>query len=108
MTFWNTVIRFERSKVTPGIGLRNALGVALPLVVGAAIGQPSGGLLVAIGALNVSYSDGVEPYRQRARRMLAATCFGALAVGIGGLLGREHLLLVLFTALFAFMSSLLH
>jgi hypothetical protein len=75
------------------------LGVALPLIVGAAIGQTSGGLLAAIGALNVSYSDGVEPYRQRARRMLAASCFGALAVGAGGLLGREHLMLIALTAL---------
>jgi len=102
VTFWNTVIRFERSKVTPWIGLRNALGVALPLIVGVAIGETAGGLMTAIGALNVSYSDGVEPYRQRARRMLAASCFGALAVGAGGLLGREHLLPVPLIALCAF------
>jgi uncharacterized membrane protein YccC len=102
VTFWNTVIRFERSKVTPWIGLRNALGVALPLIVGVAIGESAGGLMTAIGALNVSYSDGVEPYRERARRMLAASCFGALAVGAGGLLGREHLLPVPLIALCAF------
>ncbi len=102
MTFWNTVIRFERSKVTPWIGLRNALGVALPLIVGAAIGETAGGLMTAIGALNVSYSDGVEPYPQRARRMLAACCFGALAVGAGGVLGREHLLPVPLAAVCAF------
>jgi len=107
VTLWNTVIRFDRSKVTPWIGVRNALGVALPLTVGAAIGQTAGGLLAAIGALNVSYSDGVEPYRQRARRMLAATCFGALAVGAGGLLGREHLLLILFTAVCAFAAGMM-
>jgi uncharacterized membrane protein YccC len=107
VTFWNTVIRFDRSKVSPLIGLRNALGVALPLTVGAAIGQTAGGLLAAIGALNVSYSDGVEPYRQRARRMLAATCFGALAVGAGGLLGREPLLLILVTALCAFAAGMM-
>jgi uncharacterized membrane protein YccC len=107
VTFWNTVIRFESSKVTPWIGLRNALGVALPLTVGAAVGQTAGGLMAAIGALNVSYSDGVEPYRQRARRMLAATCFGALAVGAGGLLGREHLLLILLTALCAFAAGMM-
>jgi uncharacterized membrane protein YccC len=102
VTFWNTVIRFERSKVTPWIGLRNALGVAVPLIVGVAIGETAGGLMTAIGALNVSYSDGVEPYRQRARRMLAASCFGALAVGAGGVLGREHLLPVPLIALCAF------
>ena len=107
MTFWNTVIRFERSKVTPWIGLRNALGVALPLIVGAAIGQTAGGLLTAVGALNVSYSDGVEPYRQRARRMLAASCFGALAVGAGGLLSRDHLLPVPLAAVCAFAAGMM-
>jgi uncharacterized membrane protein YccC len=107
VTFWNTVIRFEASKVTPWIGLRNALGVALPLIVGTAIGHPAGGLLMAVGALNVSYSDGVEPYRQRARRMLGATCFGALAVGAGGLLGRDHLLLVALAALCAFAAGMM-
>jgi uncharacterized membrane protein YccC len=107
VTFWNTVIRFERSKVTPWIGLRNALGVALPLIVGAAIGQTAGGLMTAIGALNVSYSDGVEPYRQRARRMLAASCFGALAVGAGGLLSRDHLLPVPLAAMCAFAAGMM-
>src|SRR5580693_10583618 len=58
--------------------------------------------MTAIGALNVSYSDGVEPYRERARRMLAASCFGALAVGAGGVLGREHLLPIPLIALCAF------
>jgi uncharacterized membrane protein YccC len=107
VTFWNTVIRFERSKVTPWIGLRNALGVALPLIVGAAIGQTAGGLMTAIGALNVSYSDGVEPYRQRAWRMLAASCFGALAVGAGGLLSRDHLLPVPLAAVCAFAAGMM-
>jgi uncharacterized membrane protein YccC len=107
VTFWNTVIRFERSKVTPWIGLRNALGVALPLIVGVAIGQTAGGLLAAVGALNVSYSDGVEPYRQRAWRMLAASCFGALAVGAGGLLSRDHLLPVPLAAVCAFAAGMM-
>jgi uncharacterized membrane protein YccC len=107
VTLWHTVIRFERSKVNPWIGLRNSLGIALPLILGAALGQMAGGLLMAIGALNVSYSDGVEPYRQRARRMLGATCFGALAVGAGGLLGREHLLLVALAALCAFAAGMM-
>jgi uncharacterized membrane protein YccC len=107
VTFWNTVIRFERSKVTPWIGLRNALGVALPLIVGVAIGETAGGLMTAIGALNVSYSDGVEPYRQRARRMLAASCFGALAVGAGGVLSRDHLLPIPLAAVCAFAAGMM-
>ena len=107
MTFWNTVIRFERSKVTPWIGLRNALGVAVPLIVGVATGETAGGLMMAVGALNVSYSDGVEPYRQRAWRMLAASCFGALAVGAGGLLSSDHLLPIPLAAVCAFAAGMM-
>jgi uncharacterized membrane protein YccC len=107
MVFWNTLIRFEKSKVIPSIALRNMLGVALPLVTGVAIGRTSAGLLAAIGALNVSYSDGPEPYPQRARRMAASTLCCALAVGAGGLLGREHLLLILLAGACAFVTGIM-
>ena len=76
-------------------------------MVGVAIGQTSGGLLASIGALNVSYSDAPEPYRVRARRMLAATCCCAFAVGAGGLLGREHLALILLAGLCAFLTGMM-
>lgn len=107
MIFWNTLVRFEKSKVIPWIALRNTVGVALPLIVGSAIGRLSGGLLAAVGALNVSYSDGPEPYPQRARRMLVSTCCCALAVAAGGLLGREHLLLILLAGLSAFVAGMM-
>ena len=107
MIFWHTLVRFDKSKVIPFIALRNAVGVALPLVIGAAIGQTPAGLLAAIGALNVSYSDGTQPYRPRARRMLASTCCCAFAVAAGGLLGREHLLLILLAGLAAFITGMM-
>jgi uncharacterized membrane protein YccC len=107
LIFWNTLVRFEKAKVIPWIALRNTVGVALPLIVGAGIGRLSGGLLAAVGALNVSYSDGPEPYPQRARRMLVSTCCCALAVAAGGLLGREHLLLILLVGLSAFVAGMM-
>jgi len=107
LIFWNTLVRFEKSKIIPWIALRNTLGVALPLVVGAAIGRTAPGLIAAIGAMNVSYSDGHEPYPQRARRMMVAACCCALAVAAGGLLGREHLLLILLAGLFAFAAGMM-
>jgi uncharacterized membrane protein YccC len=107
LIFWNTLVRYEKSKVIPWIALRNTLGVALPLIVGVSIGRMPAGLLAAIGALNVSYSDGPEPYPQRARRMLLSTCCCALAVAAGGLLGREHLLLILLAGLCAFAAGMM-
>jgi hypothetical protein len=42
------------------MALRNALGVGLPLAAGAAPGDAGGALIVSIGALNVSFSDGSD------------------------------------------------
>ena len=107
MIFWNTLVRFEKSKVIPWIALRNTIGVTLPLIIGVVMGRASAGLLVAIGSLNVSYSDGPEPYPVRARRMLASTCCCALAVAAGGLLGRERLALILLAGICAFATGMM-
>ena len=87
------------------IGLRNALGVALPLAIGIAIKMPLGGLAVASGALNVSYSDGHDPYWQRAKRMLATSALCAIAVMAGGLSGHYSVLAVLLSSFWAFWAG---
>ncbi len=66
---------------------RNALAVAIPLAVGIEMGNPLAAVAVAIGALNVSYSDGRDPYYARARRMLLWSFLSALAVLAGSLTG---------------------
>jgi uncharacterized membrane protein YccC len=105
--FWQTIIRFEKNKITPWIGLRNSLGVLLPLAIGMILGHPSGGLLAAIGALNVSYSDGIEPYRQRLRRMLAASFLCGFAVFLGAVAGLSVVSLALVTTLAAFATGMM-
>lgn len=86
--FWHGLIRYEGQKVNPRLALRNALGIGFPLAAGVALAQPAGGLLASIGALDVAYSDGSDPYQFRARRMLAASLLVALAVFGGGLAGH--------------------
>ena len=90
----------------PWIALRNALGVAIPLAVGIAIGMPLGGLAVASGALNVSYSDGHDPYKGRARRMLASSALCAVAVMAGGLVGHHNIAAVALITVWAFGSGM--
>ena len=90
LKFWQGVLHVDTSKMDFGIGLRNALGVALPLAVGIAIKMPLGGLAVASGALNVSYSDGHDPYGKRATRMLGTSALCAVAVIAGGLAGHPN------------------
>jgi uncharacterized membrane protein YccC len=105
-TFWRGVLHVDNTKMEPWIALRNAMGVAIPLAVGIAIGMPLGGLAVASGALNVSYSDGSDPYKLRARRMLASSALCAIAVMAGGLAGHHNVEAVSLITVWAFGSGM--
>jgi uncharacterized membrane protein YccC len=104
--FWRTVTKFDRSKIIPLIAFRNALGVAIPLVIGLLTGYRLSGLAVATGALNVAFSDGDDSYAQRARRMLSASVLVAGAVFIGALSGGHHIAAVSIAAVWAFAAGL--
>src|SRR5260370_42549851 len=80
---WRILTRIDRSKINAWQALRNTAGVVAPLIAGYAMGMPRGGLAMASGALNVSDSDGDDPYAGGAKRILASTGW----CSIGGLLG---------------------
>lgn len=106
--FWRTLKRIDKNKRNSvSMSLRNAVAVALPLGVGIAIGNPLGAVAVATGALNVAYSDGIDPYSHRARRMLAWSFLGAFAVFLGSVTGNYHLLAMIVASAWAFVAGLL-
>jgi uncharacterized membrane protein YccC len=106
--FWRTLKLVDKSKLnTVGMSLRNALAVGLPLAVGIASGHSLAGVAVASGALNVAYSDGHDPYAHRARRMLAWTFLGAVAVFLGSVTGNYHVLAILVASAWALAAGLL-
>ena len=90
-----TITRFETAKIQPSIGFRNAIGISIPLAFGVALGAAPSGLTAATGALNVSFTDGSDPYRLRVQRMLAATALTSFAVIFGTLCGRHPVLALL-------------
>ncbi|MGH9583792.1 MAG: FUSC family membrane protein, partial [Bryobacteraceae bacterium] len=105
--FWHTVTSIDRSKFnSTWMAFRNALATALPLAVGIAIGNPPGAVAITVGALNVSYSDGRDPYAQRARRMLTWSCLGAFAVFTGSLTGATGWEAVPVAAVWAFVAGM--
>src|SRR4051794_1661760 len=106
-SFWETLTRFDRSKINPALALRNTLGFGLPLVVGAATHSIAPALAVAMGALNVSFSDTDEPYVVRSRRMIAASVLVGFAVACGGIFGQHPWLSIIVTGLWAFGSGML-
>jgi len=105
--FWATVFRFDAEKIAPSVGLRNAVGVALPIAIGFAFHAVGGGLLAATGALNVAFSDSRLPYIQRSRRMLAATAVVAVGVCVGALCGNSHALTLVVVTAWAFAAGML-
>jgi hypothetical protein len=105
--FLETLGRFQADKVTPWLALRNTIGVAVPLAAGVALGAVSGGLAVATGALNVSFSDSHDPYVQRGGRMLVASVLVGLAVFVGSMWGGNNLAAVLIAGLWAFAAGML-
>src|SRR5262245_9269509 len=90
-SFLRSLLRFDRTQLAPVMGLRTAAGVAIPILAGLLLHNVAGGLIAATGALDAAFSDGSDPYPRRAKRMLTATLFVALAVFAGRWLGG-HLL----------------
>ncbi len=88
------------------MALRNSLAVALPLGVGIALGNPLGAVAITTGALNVSYSDGSDPYSQRARRMLTWSVLGSIAVFVGSVTGKYHWAAIFVAAAWAFAAGM--
>jgi len=107
ISFWRTLTRLERDKIVPGRAARNAIGVALPLAAGFLFGSVPAGLIVTSGALNVCFTDGDDPYRQRARRMLLATLLVGMAVMIGTLTGGVAPISILTAGIWAFAAGML-
>jgi len=104
--YWRGVFRFEAGKIAPWTGLRNAIGVVVPLAVAVLFGHTSGGLVMAIGALNTAYSDVRDLYPQRARRMSATALLCGLAVFSGGLVAQNHAAAIVLSAVFAFAAGM--
>jgi len=107
ITFWRTVVRLEREKVILGVAARNALGVSLPLAAGYLLGSLPAGLVVSSGALNVCFTDGDDPYRRRARRMLLGTFLVGLAVLTGTLTGGIAPLAIAIAGVWAFSAGMM-
>jgi len=104
--FWRVLTRFDSAKLSPYLALRNSIGVLLPLLAGFTLNMPRGGVVVASGALNVAYSDGSDPYAQRAKRMLSSCALCALAVLLGALSGSHNAAAVIIATVWAFAAGM--
>lgn len=81
--------------------------MAVPMAIGLALGSPLGAAAVATGALNVSFSDGYEPYPVRARKMLLWSAMGAIAIFSGSVAGWSNAASITLATLWAFAAGML-
>ena len=107
VAFWRSVVKFQSSKINPWIALRNTIGVATPLFIGAAVGQLGAGLIASTGALQVAFRDSDGPYRERGRLMLAGSVIAGFAVCIGSLGGNHAAVAVPLAVAWAFATGML-
>ena len=107
VVLWKSVTRIETAKIIPWIALRNTIGVAAPLIAGLWMHRLFEGLVMATGALNVAFSDGKDPYQQRARRMLLTSFFCGLAVMLGSSTGRDAVTATAVAGLVAFAAGMM-
>src|ERR1700744_4904760 len=99
---WQSLFRFDKSKITTEVAIRSSVGIVIPLILGAVFSNPSAGALGALGALNVASSDSRDPYRTRGRRILVASLLVGAAVSIGSLSAYTYVTAFLAVALWAF------
>lgn len=104
---WQALVRFDKAKIAPEIAIRNTVGIVLPLIAGAALGNLSAGAVGALGALNVSFRDSRDPYFERARRLLLASLLVGVAVSLGAISGQSRAVAVAVAMLWAFGTGMM-
>jgi len=84
-----TMLRIERAQLQPLRGFRLALGAAIPLIGGAAIGHADIGAFASAGALGVGFGGFLGGYRTQAATMIAAATAIAVSMFVGSVAGHS-------------------
>ncbi len=92
----------DRSQLRVIVGLRNAAGIGLPLIIGALTGEMSDAVIIAIGALIAGLAGLSGTLHQRMRLMWSTTLWMSAAIFAASFLGRFDWLAVLITAISGF------
>jgi uncharacterized membrane protein YccC len=100
-------LRVEWSQFEGRAALRCTIGVAIPLLVGAAFAQPSISAFGAVGAVSVGFGSFQGTYRSRAAVMVYAAVAMAVSIFVGSLAGLSNSAAIATAAFAAFASGLM-
>ncbi|HEU5270511.1 MAG TPA: FUSC family protein [Jatrophihabitans sp.] len=97
----------DLSQSDPVVSGRNALGLAIPLTVATALGNPLAGVAAATGALQAAFADRPGPYRLRLARMFGTAAIAGCTAVLAAALGHDGVASALLLAVLAFGAGLL-
>jgi uncharacterized membrane protein YccC len=95
--FLRFLIQSEPGKPAISNGLRAALALGVPMLIGQLINQRESGLFVGLIAYFVNLANVGGLYRLKAKAMVAATLGIAVSVFVGTLVGKVPVLAVVLT-----------
>src|SRR4051794_22473198 len=99
-------VALDRSQVKVVRGVRNAIGVVIPLAFGIATDELAAGVAIAGGALLVGFAELGAGFAPRARVMLVCTGLVSVSVFVATLTGDVDWLLCLLMAIWGFGAGL--
>lgn len=100
-------MRLDFSQSDPVVAARNAVGIAVPLVVGVAVGSIPIAVFGAVGALFAAFADRPGNYRVRLSRMVTTSLAAGIGGGLSVLTSNSVVLSLLLIAVFSFISGML-
>jgi uncharacterized membrane protein YccC len=99
-------VRVDWSQFEGTAALRCTVGVAIPLIIGLVLRQPSLSAFGAVGAVSVGFGSFQGAYLSRAALMISAAAAMAVSIFIGSLAGHSSVAAIIAAALAAFFSGM--
>ena len=106
-TLLRDAARLDRTQSDPLVSLRNAIGIAGPLAVGALAGNAGIGLASTVGAIQTAFADRPGPYRLRMLRMFGTAVVAATTSGLAVAASRTDAASTVLLLVLAFVAGLL-
>ncbi|WP_206830482.1 FUSC family protein [Alicyclobacillus fructus] len=103
----HSVIETDRTGLRVLPGLRNGVGILIPLVCGLNSGHLLSGIGVAVGALVAGFAGNAGTARRRLRTMLFAVAWMSVTTFVGALAGHRAWLIVVMAALSGWLSGMM-
>ncbi|QMS91948.1 FUSC family protein [Nostoc edaphicum CCNP1411] len=103
--FLKILIQSEPGKPAISNGLRAALALGVPMLIGQLINQRESGLFVGLMAYFVNFANVGGPYQIKAKAMAAATFGMAVSVFVGTIVARVPALAVVLTFIWGLASG---